>query len=541
MRKARAFAVLFALLAAAGHAQTVRLIGDLPTYSTREAQTPFVVTAVDSNNQPVSSYRGTVTFSASDSSVDVPPDYTFTAADAGQHTFYVVFHRGYLHSVGVTDTVSNLQGGDETNVLCPDLTATATNSGPICPGGTVTLTATTNATNPSFNWHPAHGGGGLVLTGQTVTTTVATLWEVYVTDADTGCLVAARTMVDYEPAPSIFGPDTASGDFTATLDGDPNGPYTDIVWSVTSGGSIVAGQGTPTVTIHPDASATRVYYAVAANRTTGCRRSSDTSTAISPAPLSAAITTSDRVCPHADGVASVPDAGAGATYFWSLTNASIVSGQGTPSIVFEAPASGTIELSATVSRNGVGTGGNATVSVSAPAATLVSEVRPLCAGTSTTIDVMLSGTPPFTLTWSDGMTQSGIMTSMASRSVSPAETTVYSIVGVSDASCGGMASGLVRIDVVGEPRIERNPENVAVRANGAATLTVSAAGDPLMFQWYQGESGDVSHPVGGNSSSFTTPPIDQPARYWVKVMNPCGSAASAAATVFVARGRAARH
>jgi Ig-like domain CHU_C associated/PKD-like domain len=520
---------------------------ELPYFSTREAQTPFVVTAKNSDGDAVAGYRGTVTFSASlrgpDPSVEVPPDYTFTASDAGTHTFYVVFHRGGQHQVWVTDVATGASGSDDTSVQCSDITLTAINSGPVCPGSAVTLTALTNAQDPSFIWYP-QGGGGLVLHGQSVTTTIGGMWWVTMDDSVSGCSATTNTVVAYEPPPSISAPSQASGDFSASIASDPNGPYTDIVWTITAGGSVVAGQGTATATIRPNPSAQTVAFTVEATRvSTSCRHSNDASVEIVAAPPSAAIATGGSVCPHANGVASVPDAGAGATYAWSLTNASLVSGQGTPSIVFAAPASGTVSISATVTRGGASAAGTASVAVGGPSAMLRSTSAPagVCAGGSAILDVALTGTPPFTLVWSDGMTQSGIMSNAASRQVSPAETAVYSIVGVSDAVCSGEAGGAVQIDVLGAPLIAQSPQNAAVPANSSARLTVDAPGDRLMFQWFEGSRGDVSKPVGGNAAAFTTPPVTHATAYWVRVSNACGSTDSAAAVVAPARVRAARH
>ena len=65
-----------------------------------------------------------------------------------------------------------------------------------------------------------------------------------------------------------------------------------------------------------------------------------------------------------------------------------------------------------------------------------------------------------------------------------------------------------------------------------ATLSVTASGTgTFTYQWYDGNPPDVSTPVGGNSASFTTPPIATQKTYWVRVTNTCGSADSTAVTV----------
>lgn len=58
--------------------------------------TSVTVTALDASGHKVTNYTGTVTFSSTDSTMttangDLPASYTFTAADAGKHTFQVTF------------------------------------------------------------------------------------------------------------------------------------------------------------------------------------------------------------------------------------------------------------------------------------------------------------------------------------------------------------------------------------------------------------------------------------------------------------------
>ncbi len=89
----------------------------------------------------------------------------------------------------------------------------------------------------------------------------------------------------------------------------------------------------------------------------------------------------------------------------------------------------------------------------------------------------------------------------------------------------------------GAPAITAQPRSVTVRRAQSATLAVAAAGAaPLAFQWYRGDAGDTSTPVGSDADAFATPPLAATARYWVRVTNPCGAADSAVATVTVAPG-----
>jgi hypothetical protein len=83
------------------------------------------------------------------------------------------------------------------------------------------------------------------------------------------------------------------------------------------------------------------------------------------------------------------------------------------------------------------------------------------------------------------------------------------------------------------PVITTQPKNQTITTGQTATLTVVATGTGLNYQWYKGLTGDVSTPVGTNSSSFTTPTLTTTTSYWVKVSNAGGSRNSATATVTV--------
>jgi len=82
---------------------------------------------------------------------------------------------------------------------------------------------------------------------------------------------------------------------------------------------------------------------------------------------SAVVTGPTEVCPYkADNVASVPDAGVGATYVWTVTNGVITAGAGTRQVTFTVGPSGMAVLSVTVTNaGGCSSGGGKTVVVNA--------------------------------------------------------------------------------------------------------------------------------------------------------------------------------
>ena len=96
------------------------------------------------------------------------------------------------------------------------------------------------------------------------------------------------------------------------------------------------------------------------------------------------------------------------------------------------------------------------------------------------------------------------------------------------------------VDVAGTaPSFTQEPAASQIIVSGnTATLTALAAGAPTpTYQWYEGVSGDTSHPVSGATDvSFTTPALTAATSYWVKATNVKGSANSHTANVLVAGG-----
>jgi Ig-like domain-containing protein/matrixin len=82
------------------------------------------------------------------------------------------------------------------------------------------------------------------------------------------------------------------------------------------------------------------------------------------------------------------------------------------------------------------------------------------------------------------------------------------------------------------PGITSTTSSGTVPSGNTKNLSVNASGTaPLNYQWYEGNSGTTTTPVGTNSSSFTTPPITQPRSFWVRVTNACGVADSDTITI----------
>lgn len=98
----------------------------------------------------------------------------------------------------------------------------------------------------------------------------------------------------------------------------------------------------------------------------------------------------------------------------------------------------------------------------------------------------------------------------------------------------GMVAAFKSIDgCTAVPAITAQPASSTVNAGSPATLSVTATGDSLQYQWYQGTAPSTTTPVpGGNGATLTVTPASTTS-YWVRVFNACGAANSNTATVNV--------
>ncbi len=81
-------------------------ISGYPNPTTAGVPQNFLVAARDQFGNVAPSYAGTVRFSTTDKQAALPQDFTFTAGDAGQHTFVGTLKTAGTHSITVLDTGS---------------------------------------------------------------------------------------------------------------------------------------------------------------------------------------------------------------------------------------------------------------------------------------------------------------------------------------------------------------------------------------------------------------------------------------------------
>ena len=96
---------------------TTIAIGGFPSPATAGAAGTFTVTAKNADGTTDTAYTGTVHFTSSDGQARLPADYTFTAADAGVHTFSATMKTAGTQSLAAADTVTGRIVGSAAGIV----------------------------------------------------------------------------------------------------------------------------------------------------------------------------------------------------------------------------------------------------------------------------------------------------------------------------------------------------------------------------------------------------------------------------------------
>ncbi len=139
-------------------AATAQLTG-LPTATTAGVAQPVTVTLRDAFGNVATGYTGTLAFSSSDPIAGLPANYTFTAADAGVHTFTVTLKKAGSQFITVTDTAVPTLSGSSGNVLVsPAAVSQFAISGPATVTKGVGFKITVSAEDAFGNVVPSYRG-----------------------------------------------------------------------------------------------------------------------------------------------------------------------------------------------------------------------------------------------------------------------------------------------------------------------------------------------------------------------------------------------
>jgi hypothetical protein len=280
------------------------------------------------------------------------------------------------------------------------------------------------------------------------------------------------------------------------------------------------------------------YSVFAVSNATGCATIMNGSPAIRAIPLPivvinnpAAVCAPNKVDLTAAAVTAGSDPDLTYTYFNDLAATSAVA---TPAAVeagiyYIVGTNSTTECSSTPQ--------SVTVTVNLPTATLSGSAN-ICTASTATLSVALTGTEPWSITYTDGsavITQNGITASPYSFVVTPTSvSTTYSLTAVNDATCTGTSSGTATV-TVGSQAVAGTIGGAAEVCAGINSTTLTLTGYTGTVQWTS--STDNVHFLSildATGPSYTATDLSTTIYYEAVVTDGgCGSATSGSVAITV--------
>jgi hypothetical protein len=352
--------------------------------------------------------------SASVPTAGVGATYNWTITNGsitgGQNTRQITWSAGSTSPVTIRITITDANGCSCTNTgvnvtvnPLPVCTITAPSS--VCANSVGNTASVPNAgAGATYTWTISNGtitAGG---TTNSITYTAGPSGNVTlgITITASGCSCTNTGInVPINPVPSCTitpTPASVCANSTgnhASVTAVTGATYT---WTI-SNGTITAGGTTNSITYTagPSGNVTLGITITAS----GCQCTN--STQVTVITIDCTITAPSSVYANSVGnTASVPDAGGGATYTWSITNGTITAGQGTRSITWRAGSTGPVTIGITVTVSGCQCTNSKQITITTPSSLAVSinGNTAFCEGGSTTLTANAAGgAPPYTYDW----------------------------------------------------------------------------------------------------------------------------------------------
>jgi len=197
--------------------------------------------------------------------------------------------------------------------------------------------------------------------------------------------------------------------------------------------SYLWSDGTSAASINPSLGGT---YTVTVTDANGCIGSTSQLVTINANPVPV-ISGNNAIC---DGTTTSFNAGNYSSYVWS---------DGSTSASISIGTAGVYSVTVTDLNGCVGSASQSLTVYTLPTATIAGN-NTICYGDNSDLNVIFTGTAPFTYVWTDGITNSSPVISNTNSStvnVSPGSTSVYTLISVSDANCPGTLNGAATITV----------------------------------------------------------------------------------------------
>lgn len=355
-----------------------------------------------------------------------------------------------------------------------------------CGPGTLTLTAS-GCSNGTLTWYDVPTGGASIATGSSFTTPSLSVSKAYYVCCVVGNCEGPRTLVyaDINTVPTVTtnDPSICNGQSTTltTTVSDPGGTYN---W-------LPGNQTTSSITVSP---ATSTNYTVQYTLN-GCTGSDVANVTVNPIPNVSS--TSTAICTGGSGTLTASATPTGGSYSWAP------GGQNTQSITVSPAA--TQQYTVTYTANGCSNTATGTVTVNNPPTASISGSNSICSGQTTPISVSLTGTAPWSITYTNGATSNTVSSIASSPYVFNTGTAgTYTLTAVNDASCSGTVSGSAVVTVATAPTFS----NLAAQCDGTnSNYTVTfniSGGNPASYSVTGMNGGTIS---GTGPYTFTSNPI----------------------------------
>jgi gliding motility-associated-like protein len=393
----------------------------------------------------------------------------------------------------VTYTLNSCSTTALSTVTVNNTPSISVNSMAICDGTTATLTATGGT---SYSWSTGD------LTGS-ITVSPSTSSSYTVTGSSNGCSGTAVSIVSVNAVPILsVNPDTMCAGTSATLSANPSVSGGTFLWSP-------GNASTSTINVSPSSTTTySVSYSL-----NGCTSNATGTVTVNALPIidpiSDVIGCTNTTIP-AGSFTSNPS---GATYAWINTNTVIgLAANGSVNVpAFNANNPGSTPLIANIEvtpfLNGCSGPSEAyTITIHPDPFAVISGGGLVCNGSVANVNINLTGTAPFNLIYTNGVTNNTVngLTS-SGYSFSSSDTGVYSVISIADAYCYGSASGSAVIDNYPPLQVSVSG-NTSLCAGSTTTLTATASGGdgiPYAYLWGVGGSDGSGNTLNVSPTSNT--------------------------------------
>ena len=223
----------------------------------------------------------------------------------------------------------------------------------------------------------------------------------------------------------------------------------------------------------------------------------------------------------------------GATYEWDFNSDNVIDATiANPSYTY--PAAGDYTAKLTIRQGGCVSSATKAIKINTRPTATLSGGGTFCTGGQATLSIDLTGTAPWSVTYTDGttpVTRTNILTSPLIVDVTPATSKTYTLTAVSNVTCTGTFSGSAPVTVNALPAIANQPAGATTCVGGSVTFNVGATGTGLGYQW---KKNGVNIPQAtGSAYSLNNLAVADAAEYTVEVSGTCSPAVMSEKAVLV--------